>query len=159
MLMEQVEESVFITPKGIIKIEAEISRLRNTKRPEVVERLRDSMTGGDQIDNTEYITTQDELAFVDGRIQDLTHILRNAELIQPGEIDGIIRLGSTVIIQEKGADLETYTLVGPTEADPSEGLISNKSPLGCALINHTIGDDVEINAPDGVMRFRIIAVS
>jgi transcription elongation factor GreA len=149
----------FITQKGVTKIETEILHLKNNKRPEVLERLQDSLAGGDNIDNTEYLTVLDELAFVDGRIQDLVYILHNAELIQPGEIDGTIRLGNTVIIQEAGAEIETYTLVGPTEANPWEGFISNESPLGSALINHTIGDEIEITAPDGVMRFRIIAVS
>ncbi|KAA3659421.1 MAG: transcription elongation factor GreA [Chloroflexi bacterium] len=159
MIKEKVNETAYITPRGVAKIEAELSYLKNTKRPDIIERLQDSLAGGDWIDNTEYLSVQDELAFVDGRIQELAYILRHAELIQPGEIDGIIRLGSTVVVQEEGAELETYTVVGPPEADPSNGLISNRSPLGRALVNHTIGDDVVVNAPNGVMRFRIIAVS
>ena len=67
-------------------------------------------------------------------VYELDYILRNAELIHPGEVDGIIHLGSTVVVQEEGAELETYTLVGPAEANPCEGCISNRSPLGRALL-------------------------
>jgi transcription elongation factor GreA len=152
-------ETAYITPRGLAKIEAELNRLKNDKRPEIVEELHDAMVGGDVIDNTEYLLVQDELALVDGRIMDLENILRRAEVIQPGEVDGIIHLGSTVVIQEDGSDLETYTIVGPAEADPCQGCISNRSPLGRALLNHTIGEEVDIETPDGRITFRIIAVN
>lgn len=159
MSSEQVVETAYITPRGMAKIEAEVERLKGDKRFEIIERLQETRTGGDGLDNTEYIAAQEDLAVLDGRIQDLEDILRHAELILPGEVDGIIRLGSTVILQEDGADLETYTLVGPAEANPSEGMISNKCPLGRALLNHTIGDEVEVHTPGGLTRFHIIAVN
>ena len=159
MLLNKMNETAYVTPRGIIKIEAELAQLQTVKLPDIIERLQDSMAGGDGIDNTEYINVQEEMALVNGRIRELEHILRHAELIQPGEVDGIIRLGSVVVVQEEGAEgIETYELVGPAEANPSDGLISNQSPLGRALLNHTIGNDVEVQAPDGPMRFRIIAV-
>jgi transcription elongation factor GreA len=158
MLLNKEDELTYVTPRGIVKIEAELARLQHEKRPEIVERLQDTRTGSDGIDNTEYLAVLDELAHVDGRIHELEYILHHVELIKPGEIDGIIRIGSTIVVQEEGAGLETYTLVGSAEANPSEGLISNQSPLGRALLNHTIGNDVEVQAPDGMLRFRIIAV-
>ena len=159
MSSDEVVETAYITPRGMARIEAEVERLKGDKRLEIIERLQETRTGGDGLDNTEYIAAQEDLAALDGRIQDLEDILRYAELILPGEVDGVIRLGSTVIIQEIGADLETYTLVGPAEANPTEGMISNKCPLGRALLNHTIGDEVEVQTPGGLMRFHIIAVN
>lgn len=159
MSSDEVVETAYITPRGMAKIEAEVQRLKGDKRFELIERLQETRTGGDGLDNTEYIAAQEDLAALDGRIQDLEEILRHAELILPGDVDGIIRLGSTVVIQEEGSALETYTLVGPAEANPSEGMISNKCPLGHALLNHTIGDDVEVQTPGGLMRFHIIAVN
>lgn len=159
MPLEEVVETAYITPKGMAKIEAEVERLKGDKRFEIIERLQETRTGGDGLDNTEYIAAQEELAVLDGRIQDLEEILRHAELILPGEVDGIIRLGSTVVVQEEGSALETFTLVGHAEANPSEGMISNKCPLGRALLNHTIGDEVEVITPGGLMRFHIIAVN
>ena len=158
MLLNDVNDKAYITPRGLAKIEAELIHLNNEKRPDIIESLQDARTGGDGIDNTEYIVIQEELAYLDARINELDHILRHAELIQPGEVDGIIRLGSTIVVQTEDAELETYTLVGSTEANPSDGLISNRSPLGRALLNHTIGNDVEVQAPDGPINFRIIAV-
>ena len=159
MPLETVAETAYITPKGMTRIEAEVARLKGDKRTDIIERLQDAKTGGDPIDNTEYMAVQEELAILDGRIYDLEYILRNATLILPGEVDGIIRLGSTVVVQQENADLETYTLVGSAEANPSDGMISNKCPLGRALQNHTIGDEVEVQTPDGLQRFRIIAVN
>jgi transcription elongation factor GreA len=155
----EAAETAYITPRGKTKIEAEVERLKGPIRLEIIDRLQDTKTGGDGIDNTEYITALEEMAMLELRINQLEDILRHAELIMPGEVDGIIRLGSTVIVQEEGADLETYTLVGPAEANPSEGMISNQCPLGRALLNHTIGEEVKVNTPDGPMRFRIIAVN
>ena len=159
MLLEKAAETPCITPRGMARIEAEVARLKDDKRLEIVERLQDTRYGGNGLDNTEYIAALEELAMLDNRISELEDILHHAELILPGEVDGIIRLGSTVVVQEEGSSLETYTLVGPAEANPSEGMISNKCPLGRALLNHTIGDEVEIVTPDGPMRFRIIAVT
>ena len=118
--LEEVVETAYITPKGMVKIEAEVERLKGDKRFEIIERLQETRTGGDGLDNTEYIAAQEELAALDGRIQDLEEILRHAELIVPGEVDGIIRLGSTVVVQEEGFALETYTLVGPAEANQAD---------------------------------------
>ena len=159
MLLKEAADTAYITPKGYAKIESELTRLRDDKRIDIVERLHDAMAGGDGIDNTEYLLCLEELALVEGRIRELEHILRNAEVIQPGEVDGSIHIGSTVVIQEENAALETYTIVGPAEANPCEGCISNRSPLGRALLNHTIGEEVEIETPDGLMCFRIIAVN
>ena len=159
MMLKEATDTAYITPRGLAKILNELARLRDDKRIEIVERLHDSMAGGDSIDNTEYLLVQEELALVEGRIRELENIRRNAELIQPGEVDGIIHIGSTVVIQEEGTELETYTIVGPAEANPCEGCISNRSPLGRALLDHTIGEEVEIETPDGPMCFRIIAVN
>ena len=158
MMSNLKTQAAYVTPKGLARIEAELEMLKNDRLLDVIDRLHDAMAGGDGLDNTEYLAVQEEFALVNGRIQDLEFILRHAELIQPGGVDGIIRLGSTVVVQESGADLETYTLVGPAEANPCDGSISDRSPLGRALLNHTIGDEVEVQAPDGLMRFRIIAV-
>jgi transcription elongation factor GreA len=159
MLLEKAAETAYITPRGMARIETELARLIGDRRLEIVERLQDARTGGDGIDNTEYIAALEELAMLDIRIRELEDIMRHAELILPGEVDGIIHLGSTVVVQEEGANLETYTIVGPAEANPSEGMISNRCPLGRALLDHTIGDKVEVLTPDGRMHFRIIAVN
>jgi transcription elongation factor GreA len=96
---------------------------------------------------------------VDGRILELDDVLKNAEIIKRGEPDGRVHLGNTVVIQMTGDVHETYLIVGSAEADPSEGLISNESPLGKALLDHAVGDDVTVATPNGEMHFRIVAVT
>jgi transcription elongation factor GreA len=160
MVIVNQADTAYVTPGGLARIERELADLKEVKRPEIVERLHDAQGGGDGIDNTELLSVQEELALIDGRIQELAYILRHVQLIKPGTIDGIIRLGSVVVIQEEGVEnVETYTIVGSTEASPMDGLISEQSPLGRAILNHTIGDNVEVHAPGGLMRFRIIAVT
>lgn len=158
MISIENSDRAFVTSRGLMKIEAELAYLRDVKLPEIIDRLEETRIGSDPIDNTEFMTAEDERALVAGRIIELTYILNHAELIQPGQADGLIRLGSTVVVQEEGASMETYMVVGSVEANPVEGTISNLSPLGRALLNHTIGDDVEVKTPEGIKRFRIIAV-
>jgi transcription elongation factor GreA len=151
-------EIMYMTETGFAKIESSFQRLK-AKREELAEQLAESYGGGDNIDNTEYLMLRDEAAYLDNRILELLDILRHAEIIQRGETDGRVHLGNTVAIQANGEPLETYTIVGRAEANPCEGCISNESPLGRALLEHAVGDDIVISAPDGEMKFRIVAVT
>jgi transcription elongation factor GreA len=105
------------------------------------------------------IPARDEAALLQNRILDLQEMLRNAEIIQLGEADGKVHLGNTVALQTNGEPLESYTIVGRAEANPCEGCISNESPLGRALLDHVVGDDVTVTTPLGELQFRIIAVT
>ena len=152
-------QTFYMTTRGQTRLENELAHLRTHKRPDIVERLHDA-EGGDWLDNVEYITIQDELSLLDGRIADLDHMLRFAEIIQLGEPDGKVHLGNTVIVQESDTAPETYTIVGSAEANPDEGLISNLSPLGRALLDHQVGDRVLVTTPSNdILEFRILAVS
>lgn len=149
---------MYMTANGFAKIEASLARLK-AQREDLAETLADCIDGGDSIDNTEYLVMRDEADLLQMRILELEEILRFAELIQLGEPDGKVHLGNSVAIQADGEPLESYTIVGSAEADPCAGCISNESPLGRALLEHAVGDEVTISAPDGQMRFRIIAVT
>lgn len=150
--------TMFMTEKGFAKIEANLARLHNM-RIELAEQLGECYYGGDSIDNTEYLLLRDEAALVQERITEQEEILRHAEIICCGQADGKVHLGNTVAIQSDGEPVETYTIVGRAEADPTAGYISNESPLGRALLEHAVGDDIEIEAPDGELAFRILAVT
>lgn len=152
-------EPVYMTERGRQKIQDQLNHLCNVVRPEYAELLHDAREDGDSLDNTEYIYLVEELASIEAWIYELEHILSHAELIQPGAPTGKVQLGSTVIIQENGGVPESYTIVGSTEANPEEGLISNRSPLGRTLLNHQVGEDVTADTPDGKLNFRIIAVT
>lgn len=158
IIMKQIssENVTYITPKGLIKLETELAYLRTERRREIANYLQETM--GDVEDN-EYLIAMEEQAFLEGRICQLENLLRNIKVIEPGQkSNGVVDLGSTVVLREGDIDAETFTIVGGAEADPKLGLISNKSPLGKALIGSKVGDDLDIKAPAGLLKFRVLAV-
>ncbi len=151
--------AVYLTPEGLKKLEEELEHLRTVKRQEVAQRLHEAMEDGELIENAEYEAAKNEQAFVEGRILELEHMLAQAQVIEPGKSKDVVRIGSTVVVQEDGnGGSETYTIVGVAEANPREGLISNESPLGLSLLDHKVGDVVEVKAPAGVLRFRVVKI-
>jgi transcription elongation factor GreA len=150
--------AVYVTQEGLKKLEDELEHLRTVKRQEVAQRLHEAMEDGELIENAEYEAAKNEQAFVEGRILELEHMLAQAQVIEPGKSTGVVRIGSTVVIQEDSRPSETYTIVGAAEANPREGLISNESPLGQSLLDHKVGDEIDVRAPAGVIRFRIVKI-
>ncbi len=153
------EKPIYVTSKGVSGLKEELDYLRTVKRPETIERMQDAKGNGDWIDNTEYMLVEEELAFIDGRIQQLEHMLKHAQIIEQGNADNIVDIGETVVVQTNDDEMEQYTIVGVAETDPGKGLISNESPLGAALIGHKVGDEVAVKAPGGQYRYRIVAVT
>lgn len=149
---------VYLTAEGLKKLEEDLEHLRTVRRQEVAQRLREAMEGGELIDNAEYEAAKNEQAFIEGRILELEHKIAQASLIEPGEPTDVVRIGSTVIVKQDNKKRETFTIVGAAEANPKEGLISNESPLGVALLDHQVGDEVEVDAPVGILRFRIVKI-
>ncbi len=150
----------YLTPEGYKKLQEELDYLRNVRRKEVAERLREALEGGDRgIDmDAEYDAAKNEQAFVEGRIDELERILASARLVEEPAHNGIVQIGSTVVIQQDGFEPETYVIVGLAEADPSAGRISYESPLGGALMNHKAGDEVTVEAPAGEFTVKILEV-
>ena len=151
----------FLTPTGFQKLQDELEKLRTVKRQEVAARLREAMEdGGDMgVDlDAEYEAAKNEQAFVEGRIQELEMLLANARVIKKSGKKEVVDVGATVTIKEGRAAPEVYTLVGRAEANPREGLISNESPLGRALIDHKAGDKVKVEAPGGAFEIKIVKV-
>ena len=150
----------YLTREGFEKLQAELDELRNNRRKEIAVRLQEAMEDGELIENAEYEDAKNEQAFVEGRIKDLDLLLATARIIDEGENEqGFIQVGTTVTLQEDGYDPETYMIVGPAEADPLLGRISNESPIGRALINHKVGETVKVDAPGGVYTVVIIKTS
>ncbi|MEL7645126.1 MAG: transcription elongation factor GreA [Anaerolineaceae bacterium] len=150
----------YLTREGFDKLQAELDELRNVRRKEIAIRLQEAMEDGELIENAEYEDAKNEQAFVEGRIKDLDLLLATARIIDEGENEqGLIQVGTTVTIQEEGYDPETYMIVGPAEADPLLGRISNESPIGRALINHKVGETVKVDAPGGTYMVVIIKTS
>jgi transcription elongation factor GreA len=151
-------QTTFLTPEGLKKLEEELEYLRTVRRQEVAQRLRDVLEGQDVLENAEYEDAKNEQAFVEGRILTLDTILKSAEIIEKGGPADRVGIGSHVTIAEEDGEPETYHIIGSAEADPKSGRISNESPLGKALLGYRVGDEVIVNAPDGILCFRIIAI-
>lgn len=148
----------FLTRDGHQKLQEELEYLRTIKRQEVAERLHEAMEGGELIEDAEYEAAKNEQAFVEGRIQELEILLANARVIEETGKMEVAQVGAKVTIQEDGSDPEEYTIVGPAEANPRNGRISNESPLGRALMDHRAGETVRVDAPGGSFVVRILKV-
>jgi transcription elongation factor GreA len=149
----------FLTKEGFQKLADELEKLRTTKRKEVAERLHEAMEGGELIENAEYEDAKNEQAFVEGRIQELEIILASAHIIEEqGKNPTTVEVGDTVVVKEGSNDPEEYTIVGAAEANPRKGKISNESPLGRALLNRGVGDEVSVEAPGGMFKVRVIKI-
>ena len=148
----------FLTSEGYEKLQEELKYLRTEKRQAVANRLHEAMDGGELIEDAEYEAAKNEQAFVEGRIQELEILLANARVIEENSKVDVIQVGVKVTIQENGSDPEVYTIVGPVEANPRNGRISNESPLGRALMDHRAGDEVEVEAPGGPFTVQILKV-
>ncbi|MGA9349791.1 MAG: transcription elongation factor GreA [Anaerolineae bacterium] len=153
------EQTTFLTPEGLRKLEEELEYLRTVRRQAVAQRLRAVLEEEqDILENAEYEDAKNEQAFVEGRILTLETILKNVVIIEEGGPADRVGIGSRVTVAEEKEEPETYHIVGYAEADPKMGRISNQSPLGQALLGHRVGDEVIVNAPDGILRFRIVAI-
>lgn len=149
----------FLTREGYQKLQEELDYLRTYKRQEIANRLHEAMEGGELIENAEYEAAKNEQAFVEGRIKELEMLLANARVItETAAATEMVQIGSKVTIQEEGSDPEEYTIVGAAEANPSQGKISNESPLGKALLNRKLDDVVQVDAPAGSFTVQIIKV-
>jgi transcription elongation factor GreA len=150
--------SSFLTRQGHQKLQEELEYLRTVKRQEVANRLHEAMEGGELIEDAEYEAAKNEQAFVEGRIQELEILLANARIIEDTGKKDTVQVAAKVTIQEEDNEPETYVIVGPAEANPREGRISNESPLGRALMDHRAGDTVKVDAPGGAFTVRVVKV-
>ena len=149
----------FLTQEGFEKLQQELEYLRTVRRPEVAQHIRIAKEDGDLTENAGYDAAKEEQAHVEGRIMTLEAILKNARIIKNDGRSSTVSLGSTVTVQEDGYEPETFQIVGSTEADPGKGRISNKSPLGQALLGRRVDDSVEINTPGGISTFIILEIA
>ncbi len=152
------KKKIFVTREGLSELKKELEELTRKKRPEVLERVSAARAMGDLAENSEYTAAREELSLIDGRIEELSEILKSAELIKEGSKGNkSVQLGSTVTVSVNGKK-EQFALVGEWEADPHNKKISHESPLGRALLGKNIGEKVEVEAPAGKVSYTVISV-
>jgi transcription elongation factor GreA len=151
-------EPVYLTHDGVANLRRELEHLVGEKRPALAERLRRAIQQGDLSENADYITAKEEQGFLEGRIQQIEAMLRRSVIIEAGDTD-VVGLGCRVTVEEDGAgEKEVFFIVGPVEADPVGGKISNESPIGSALMGRRVGEDVAVSTPGGELVFHVVAI-
>jgi transcription elongation factor GreA len=146
-----------VSQEGLDKLNAELEDLRTVQRPIIIDRVATARSHGDLKENAEYEYARKEQSFIEGRIQTLEQMVRNAQVIDITEKSDSVRVGSTVEVESDG-DTFTYAIVGPTEANPSQGRLSNASPVGRALIGARAGDSVSVELPSGSVVYRVLEI-
>ena len=156
-----MDKKVALTYDGIKELEAELKELKVNKRKDIAQKIKEARSQGDLSENAEYDAAKDEQARIEARIVAIEKMLRNAVLIDQEDIDkDTIALGSKVTLFDEEFEEEiTYHIVGSAEANPDKNRISNESPLGMGLIGHKAGTAVEIDAPMGIIKYKILAIS
>ncbi|MBU1348938.1 transcription elongation factor GreA [Patescibacteria group bacterium] len=154
-----VDKIQYVSQEGLDKLKAEHQELKSVRRKEAVVKIETAKALGDLSENADYHEAKNELAFIDGRIQEIEGILKNVSIIEGGGGSSTsVHIGSTIEVESRGTH-KSYRIVGSNEADPTQGLISNESPLGAAFLGHAVGDDVEVSTPAGTQTYRIVSVS
>ena len=157
MVKEQQVEAVYLTAEGRLALEEELERLTTSERTALAARLHSAIKDGDLSENAAYTAAKEDQGHLEGRISYIQANLRRAVLIDTGGGDGKVSLGCTVTVVDSDGEI-TYRIVGPLEADPAGGRISNMSPVGRALMGHSANEEVTVQTPDGAMRVKIIKV-
>jgi transcription elongation factor GreA len=153
-------KEVILTPEGYEKLKQEIEHLSGEKRREVADRIRVAREFGDIAENAEYDDAKNEQAMLEARIAKLEEQLRAARVIHKNEVSSdVVSIGSVVRLKDVDANKTVeYTIVGSAEANPNEQKLSNESPVGKAIIGRKKGETVEVAAPRGSLKYKIIAI-
>ena len=148
----------YISKDGLEKLRHELEELVSIQRPEIAQRIHDAKEHGDLTENAEYEDAKNEQAFVEGRIQMVESLIKNATLIDEHHSNDHVQIGSTVKVSGPDGN-QTFTIVGSTEAKPTEGRISNESPVGRALLGKKKGENVSVQVPAGDIAYKITGIS
>lgn len=149
----------YLTAEGAARMRDELEHLKGPEREEIALRLRSAIQMGDLSENADYHKAKEDQAFLEGRIQELEYLLKNAEIVNKSDLQGeTVEIGTKVTVQEAGYPPEIYHLVGVKEADSRNGRISHESPIGRALLGHRINDEVIAETPAGETHLKILKI-
>ena len=154
------EKKTLLTYAGLQKLEDELHELKVNKRQEVAQKIKEAREQGDLSENAEYDAAKDEQRDIEARIEEIEKILKNVEVVVEDEVDSDkINVGCKVSLYDYDFD-ETveWQIVGSTEANSLKGKISNESPIGAALIGASVGEEVEVETPEGILKFKVLEI-
>lgn len=152
-------QPIYITHEGLQKVKDELHHLTTVRRREVAQMIAEAKAEGDLSENAGYDEAKTAQGFLEGRITELEYVVNHAQMIEDNTPTNIVAIGRTVIVREVGTDFEeTYTIVGSREADPTNGRISNESPMGKALLGKKKNSKVAVSTPGGDVKFEILRI-
>ena len=153
-------KQIYVSKEGFEKLQNELEHLKTVKRVEVAEAIKKARAYGDLSENSEYDEAKNEQAKLYGRIAEVENILAHAVIIDESEeAEGRIGLGCTIKVEDiETGDEELYAIVGSQEANPMECRISDDSPFGRAMLGHVVGDIVEVEAPVGTLKYKVLTI-
>lgn len=150
---------IYLTKEGHAKLKEELEQLKTVERSALSKRLRDAIQMGDLSENADYHKAKEDQGFLEGRIQELEYLVKNATVIDTDDVSSeIVQVGTQVTVQEGDYEPELFFLVGAKEADPRKGKISNESPIGMALMGARVGDEVTATTPGGKVMLKILKI-
>ncbi len=154
------QQETYLTQEGLSKLETELEQLRTVRRPEVAQRIQKSKEIGGTVDNAEYDEAKNEQAFVEGRVLTLEAMIKSAVIIpNHATPPKSVQLGSKVTVSTGQGKNQVYVIVGKAEADPSQGKISNESPVGKALLGLKTGATTEVETPSGTVTLKVVKLA
>ncbi len=153
------DKSVMLTADGLKKLQEKLDYLKGERRKEVAERLKAAIALGDLSENSEYDDAKNEQAFLEGEILELEESIRNARIIEASADSNTVSLGCQVVLKDIEFDeVDTYMIVGSTEADPDNGKISNESPVGLAIMGQAVGSVVDVVVGENIIQYQIMEI-
>ena len=151
------DKSVMLTADGLKKLQEKLDYLKGERRKEVAERLKAAIALGDLSENSEYDDAKNEQAFLEGEILELEESIRNARIIEASSDSNTVSLGCQVVLKDIEFDeIDTYMIVGSTEADPDNGKISNESPVGLAIMGQSVGSVVDVVVGAHIIQYQTL---
>lgn len=156
----KMAKNIQLTKEGLEKLQAELEHLRTDGRTDIAEKIRVARGYGDLSENSEYDEAKNEQAKIEARIVELEKMLENVTLIEEDVDTDTVTIGVTVTVYDEEFEEElTYKVVGSAEADPMNGLLSDDSPVGSALLGSKVGEEVTAETPMGEIKFKIVSIS
>lgn len=151
------QRTQYVSAQGLKDLEAELDHIKNIKIPDIANRIDEAKQHGDLSENAEYQQAKEEMAWAQGRRQDLIYLIDHCEVVEKSGNTEVVGVGSTITVKTS-TKTKTYTITGPQEADPLTGKISNESPLGMSFIGHKVGDEIPVHTPAGKQLFEILEI-
>lgn len=152
-------KEVYLTREKLEKIKKELEELRRVKRPDIIAKIKEARALGDLSENAEYHSAREEQGFIEGKIEELEYMARNAKIVdESGKTKSKVDVGCKIHCSIEGDGKIEFQIVGSAESDPMSGKISNESPIGQALMGKKVGDVIEVAIPAGKAKYKILKI-